>query len=216
VPCLFYKLKRSFKIVNFSPLFTWVLLFDAIIISFSLFLSFSLFNPFNSFQITTHKMGAQVVDYRVSTLVVLCKDCGHDVGLYPARHKCVQVERPAMPALPMKYQQQQQPKALELNPRTISSSSTVSTSSSSPSPSFSSVEQSSTNSSKWSSRLTGNKANVQAEEEEGEDSVYFNNFASNLPEEKSTQKPSGKKLWGKVKENEKWKQLSEKSKAEEQ
>lgn len=167
-------------------------------------------------------MGAQVVDYRVSTLVVLCKDCGHDVGLYPARHKCVQVERPAMPALPMKYQQQQpQPlKALDLNSRTNSSSgvsTTSSASSSSPSPSFSSVEQSSTTSSKWSSRLTGNKAQAaqggKQEEEGGEESVYFNNFASNLPsgagEEK---KPSGKKLWGKVKENEKWKQLSEKSK----
>ncbi|CAG8468795.1 11625_t:CDS:2 [Scutellospora calospora] len=33
-------------------------------------------------------MTAEVVDYRVSRLVVLCKDCGHDVGLYPARHKC--------------------------------------------------------------------------------------------------------------------------------
>ncbi|CAG8487206.1 2985_t:CDS:2 [Racocetra fulgida] len=27
-------------------------------------------------------------NYRVSRIVVLCKDCGHDVGLYPARHKC--------------------------------------------------------------------------------------------------------------------------------
>ncbi|CAG8465832.1 4435_t:CDS:2 [Ambispora leptoticha] len=33
-------------------------------------------------------MVAEVIDYRVSRLVVLCKDCGHDVGLYPARHKC--------------------------------------------------------------------------------------------------------------------------------
>ncbi|CAG8678239.1 11375_t:CDS:2 [Racocetra persica] len=30
----------------------------------------------------------EVIDYRVSRIVVLCKDCGHDVGLYPARHKC--------------------------------------------------------------------------------------------------------------------------------
>ncbi|GBB93572.1 hypothetical protein RclHR1_00220006 [Rhizophagus clarus] len=29
-----------------------------------------------------------VIDYRISRIVVLCKDCGQDVGLYPARHKC--------------------------------------------------------------------------------------------------------------------------------
>ncbi|CAG8768819.1 35492_t:CDS:2, partial [Racocetra persica] len=34
-------------------------------------------------------MVAEVVDYRVSRLVVLCKDCGSDVGLYPSRHKCI-------------------------------------------------------------------------------------------------------------------------------
>jgi hypothetical protein len=27
-------------------------------------------------------------DYRVSTIVILCKDCNQDVGLYPARHQC--------------------------------------------------------------------------------------------------------------------------------
>lgn len=150
-------------------------------------------------------MGAQVVDYRVSTLVVLCKDCGHDVGLYPARHKCVTVERPAMPALPSKYQQTTPlPASLQLNARAISSAST-SSSSSSPSPSFSSVEQ--TNS-KWSSRL--GKTSAHEPEQNEEDSVYFNNFASNLPENHE-QPASGKKLWGKVKQNEKWKQLSEKS-----
>lgn len=30
----------------------------------------------------------EVIDYRISRIVVLCKDCGQDVGLYPARHKC--------------------------------------------------------------------------------------------------------------------------------
>ncbi|KAF9578260.1 hypothetical protein BGW38_006038 [Lunasporangiospora selenospora] len=45
-------------------------------------------------------------DYRVSTIVVLCKDCGNDVGLYPARHKCPpRPAMPAMPAIPSKYQQ---------------------------------------------------------------------------------------------------------------
>ncbi|KAF9286739.1 hypothetical protein BGZ68_002592 [Mortierella alpina] len=46
-------------------------------------------------------------DYRVSTIVVLCKDCGNDVGLYPGRHKCP--PRPAMPSLPSIPLQYQQP-----------------------------------------------------------------------------------------------------------
>ncbi|KAF9427290.1 hypothetical protein BGZ94_005173 [Podila epigama] len=47
-------------------------------------------------------------DYRVSTIVVLCKDCGNDVGAYPGRHKCSPADRPpmpAMPSIPSKYQQ---------------------------------------------------------------------------------------------------------------
>ncbi|CAO3641204.1 unnamed protein product [Mucor fragilis] len=150
-------------------------------------------------------MGAQVVDYRVSTLVVLCKDCGHDVGLYPARHKCQPVERPAMPALPAQYTKEKKlniPGSLELSARTISSGSSSSMASS-PSPSFSSAE---TPTSKWSSRLQNNSS--KKADDDSEESVYFNNFAANLPE---TNEASGKKLWGKVRQNDKWKQLSEKN-----
>ncbi|KNE64280.1 hypothetical protein AMAG_09311 [Allomyces macrogynus ATCC 38327] len=32
----------------------------------------------------------KTIDYRVSRVVILCKDCGRDVGFYPARHKCGQ------------------------------------------------------------------------------------------------------------------------------
>lgn len=149
------------------------------------------------------EMGAQAVDYRVSTLIVLCKDCGQDVGLYPARHKCGPIERPAMPTLPTQYQKS--PPPLQLNARTISSGSSSSTTSSSTSPSFTSVEQTP---SKWSSRLA--KSSAHQDQTETEESIYFNNFASNLPENHD-QPPSGKKLWGKVKQNEKWKQLGEKS-----
>ncbi|KAF9940686.1 hypothetical protein BGZ67_007027 [Mortierella alpina] len=46
-------------------------------------------------------------DYRVSTIVVLCKDCGNDVGLYPGRHKCPpRPAMPSMPSIPSQYQQQ--------------------------------------------------------------------------------------------------------------
>jgi len=46
-----------------------------------------------------------VIDYRVSRVVILCKDCGQDVGLYPARHKCgiPSSEAPPLPSIPKKY-----------------------------------------------------------------------------------------------------------------
>ncbi|CAI2182115.1 10438_t:CDS:2 [Funneliformis geosporum] len=49
----------------------------------------------------------EAIDYRVSRVVILCKDCGQDVGLYPARHKCVMPTSevvPALPAIPKKFQ----------------------------------------------------------------------------------------------------------------
>lgn len=151
-------------------------------------------------------MGAQVVDYRVSTLVVLCKDCGQDVGLYPARHKCAPIERPAMPALPTKYldqKQQSRTPSLDSTSKTISSTSSISTS-----PSLSGSE---TNSSgKWSSRRGNKSPTVTTEEPQNEESIYLNNFTAHLPEA-DTNSSSGKKLWGKVRQNDKWKQLNEKS-----
>ncbi|KAF9901226.1 hypothetical protein EC991_006397 [Linnemannia zychae] len=45
-------------------------------------------------------------DYRVSTVAILCRDCGNDVGLYPGKHKCPpRPAMPAMPAIPAQYQQ---------------------------------------------------------------------------------------------------------------
>ncbi|KAF9114495.1 hypothetical protein BGX27_010645 [Mortierella sp. AM989] len=46
-------------------------------------------------------------DYRVSTIVINCRDCGNDVGAYPGLHKCPPPPAmPAMPSIPSKYQQQ--------------------------------------------------------------------------------------------------------------
>jgi hypothetical protein len=36
-------------------------------------------------------------DYRVSKVPVLCKDCGQDVGMYPARHRCNDTDAPPLP-----------------------------------------------------------------------------------------------------------------------
>ncbi|KAF9356518.1 hypothetical protein BGX34_009907 [Mortierella sp. NVP85] len=49
-------------------------------------------------------------DYRVSTIVILCKDCGNDVGAYPGRHKCPPPPAmPAMPSIPSRYMQSNTP-----------------------------------------------------------------------------------------------------------
>lgn len=54
------------------------------------------------------KMTSQ--DYRVSTIVILCKDCGNDVGAYPGRHKCPPPPAmPAMPSIPSRYMQSNTP-----------------------------------------------------------------------------------------------------------
>ncbi|KAF7723969.1 hypothetical protein EC973_001485 [Apophysomyces ossiformis] len=142
-------------------------------------------------------MGAQVVDYRVSTIVVLCKDCGQDVGLYPARHKCQEVSRPPLPTLPAQYlDESRRPNPL-LNPHaTSSSSSSSNTHYGQPPPSPGNTD------SKWA---RFGRSNTQDEDEE-EESTYLNKFAENLEEPE----PAGKKLWGKVRQNEKWKMLNEK------
>ncbi|KAI9274177.1 hypothetical protein BY458DRAFT_555102 [Sporodiniella umbellata] len=126
-------------------------------------------------------MGAQMVDYRVSAIVVLCKDCGNDVGLYPARHKCTPIDRPPMPPLPLNFSD--------------SSNSNEVTTPSTPAPSM------------WASFRS---KSVEPTTEKTEDSIYFNNFAQNLPNANDSSQ-SGKKLWGKVRQNDKWKQLSEKN-----
>ncbi|KAL0089848.1 hypothetical protein F4703DRAFT_1842959 [Phycomyces blakesleeanus] len=164
-------------------------------------------------------MGMQVVDYRVSTLVVLCKDCGNDVGLYPARHKCQDVIRPAMPTLPAKYANlpdsslqvpRKTPPPLESSTSSYGSSST-STVGFPPSPKFSSSATSeTTTTSKWARFGKSTPTPREEPNEDEEESIYFNKFAANLPDSHSDSPPvTGKKLWGKVRTNEKWKQLNE-------
>ncbi|CDH58053.1 hypothetical protein RO3G_07476 [Lichtheimia corymbifera JMRC:FSU:9682] len=158
-------------------------------------------------------MGAQAVDYRISRVVVCCKDCGQDVGLYPARHKCQEVIRPPLPPLPANLDDHY---GLRVPARTSDnvtrSRSTSSSSSTLNTPSDTS--STTTTGSKWTARFgrspsTKNNTNDPDNEEE---SVYFNNFAAHLPEggDSPGSGQSGKKLWGKVRQNEKWKQLSEK------
>ncbi|KAG0181068.1 hypothetical protein DFQ29_009463 [Apophysomyces sp. BC1021] len=129
-------------------------------------------------------MGAQVIDYRVSMLVVLCKDCGEDVGLYPARHKCNQVIRPSLPPLPMSMSNQDNPSTLSTRPPA--------------------------NDRKWSFRSST------SEKKEEEESNYLDQFTAtaNLPESDPSSS-AGKRLWGKLRQNEKWNQLNEKHNAAE-
>lgn len=153
-------------------------------------------------------MGAQVVDYRVSTVAVLCQDCGEDV-LYPTRHKCQpNNNRPPVPAIPTRFtdsndsfQVSRKPVSSPDSSYSVPSSGTSFSNNSSPSISDNSG---SPTSGKWS--RFGNRNKVP--EQQSDDSSYFNKFAEHLPNEE----PQGRKLWGKVRQNEKWKQLTEKSK----
>ncbi|KAI9306761.1 hypothetical protein BJ944DRAFT_198790 [Cunninghamella echinulata] len=131
-------------------------------------------------------MGARVVDYRVSTVAVLCQDCGEDV-LYPTRHKCQpNTNRPPVPTIPTQYTDD----AFSIPRKPVSSSSPDTSSGSS---SFTSSPIQSDN---------------KLEHEQSDESIYFNKFAEHLP---SAEPQQGRKLWGKVRHNEKWKQLTEKS-----
>lgn len=136
---------------------------------------------------------AQVVDYRVSSLVVLCKDCGQDSGLYPSRHKCQPIERPPMPTIKKKFLEPIHTKGNVPSLDTSRSSSVASSPIDTP-----------TSSSKWS-RWNNKGSPV----DQNEDSIYFNNFAANLPEQDAA--AGGKKTWGR-RQNDKWKQLNEKGK----
>lgn len=152
-------------------------------------------------------MGARVVDYRVSTVAVLCQDCGEDV-LYPTRHKCQpNTNRPPVPTIPTQYTDD----AFSIPRKPVSSSSPDTSSgsssfTSSPIQSDNSNNNGSPTNGKWS--RFGNR-NKELEQEQSDESIYFNKFAEHLP---SAEPQQGRKLWGKVRHNEKWKQLTEKSK----
>ncbi|CAO0800711.1 unnamed protein product [Mucor circinelloides] len=158
-------------------------------------------------------------DYRVSTIIVLCKDCDQDVGLYPARHKCNSSNRlPQLPTLcsstttsfanwNSRQDDQDVPDLVDSNP----TSTTVTRQAS----------DSSMESGKWSffrsSSTPDVKKHCNDEQErpadDEDESIYFDNYASHLKSSSSltdlsnTASPNGKKLWGKMKENEKWKEL---------
>ncbi|KAF1805385.1 hypothetical protein V8B55DRAFT_1492004 [Mucor lusitanicus] len=164
-------------------------------------------------------------DYRVSTIVVLCKDCDQDVGLYPARHKCNSSNKlPQLPTLcssttsfsswNSRHDEQDVPDLVDSNP----TSTTVTRQAS----------DSSMESGKWSFFRSSSTSDVKKHandeqerpaDDEGE-SVYFDTYASHLKNSSSLtdlsniSSPNGKKLWGKMKENEKWKELIAEKKEE--
>ncbi|KAI8333302.1 hypothetical protein BC941DRAFT_434356 [Chlamydoabsidia padenii] len=155
------------------------------------------------------------VDYRISMLVVLCKDCNQDVGLYPARHQC-QVERPPLPPLP--------PLPVDLEKDATLPPPTISRKASSPGLSRFASTRSTTeqpitraqSTSRWSpssrfGRSTNSKTNSPTEEKE--DTSYFDHFSAHLPDtsaEQSTPTSLKKKWGGSIRQNEKWKQLNDK------
>lgn len=158
-------------------------------------------------------MGAQAVDYRISRVVVCCKDCGQDVGLYPARHKCQEVIRPPLPPLPANLDDHHGLRVPARTSDNVSRSRSTSSSSSTLNTPSDTSSTTTTTGSKWTARF-GRSPSTKNNPDNEEESVYFNNFAAHLPEggDSPGSGHSGKKLWGKVRQNEKWKQLSEKCK----
>ncbi|CAO3586722.1 unnamed protein product [Absidia cylindrospora] len=161
-------------------------------------------------------MCAQAINRRVSAPVVQCKKCGLDVGLYPSMHKCQQRNLhlsplPPLPTRPLSSNSNlsqvsrkpiHSPDSLTHNgsysrPTSstssfhFSSSDTTTTASSSPS------------SGKWSRYCKQQQQQYQL----NDNSVYFNNFSAHLP----GQEHQGKRLWGKVHQNVKWKQWARQS-----
>ncbi|KAG2235488.1 hypothetical protein INT48_007886 [Thamnidium elegans] len=127
-------------------------------------------------------------DYRVSTIIVLCKDCGQDVGLYPARHECSNVKRPHLPTLcsTTDTQWEDVPDLIKSGP----TSATVTRQAS----------DSSIESGKWNFFRSSTVKNE-------ESSYYVSNLKNSSSCNDIKDITTGKKLWGKVKENEKWKEL---------
>lgn len=126
-------------------------------------------------------------DYRLSTIIVLCKDCGKDVGLYPARHQC-NVKRPYLPTLCSTTTNNQ----WEDVPELIKSPT---------------VTRQASDSSMESGKWNFFRSTVKNEE----NPTYFDNYATHLKSSSSCNDmkdvTNGKKLWGRMKENEKWKEL---------
>ena len=142
-------------------------------------------------------------DYRISKIVVLCKDCGQDVGLYPARHKCEQVIRPPLP--PINFD-----KALKRNISTTGVSriavdanqwKCVTRSNSATTFDRRKKELSSTHEEDDFFKLPpksklreSTKQKSFRDEDEPDDSTYYDKYAANLP----AKEKSGKSLWDKV------------------
>lgn len=144
-------------------------------------------------------MGPEAIDYRVSKIVVLCKDCGQDVGMYPARHKCEDVVRPPLPPLPTSSQ------LSGLQSRNIARDRSPSRSDrpASPPPSPMPSKKPET---KTKPRFGRNLASEEeAAEDHADRQIYFNDIGDSAA---STPTSSGKKLWGNLKQNDKWKQIA--------
>ncbi|KAI8075293.1 hypothetical protein BC940DRAFT_220502, partial [Gongronella butleri] len=146
-------------------------------------------------------MASKTVDYRVSTIVVLCKDCGEDVGLYPARHQCKGFVRPPLPALPLLIEDPEADAAREAMEKASSPPKDESTLAA------------------WSSALGHTNApapppkttDKKDELDEMDDNSYLDYYAALLPEAKKPAPLDGKKLWARAKQNDALQQLQNQS-----
>ncbi|CAO3631708.1 unnamed protein product [Cunninghamella echinulata] len=135
-------------------------------------------------------MNGQVVDYRVSAIAVICKDCNENV-LYPASHKCQQKINPPLPLLHSLPIQQENKKPLLRQLSTTALSSSTATEK------------------KQESSFISLRLKRSASNKEGPvDKSYFDHYTTFLPNQP---KPKNQPfLWnkGKKQQNEKYKLLA--------
>ncbi|KAI9020916.1 hypothetical protein CLU79DRAFT_835916 [Phycomyces nitens] len=152
-------------------------------------------------------MGAQTVDYRMSKLIVLCKDCGNDVGMYPARHNCdylLHAQLPPLTQIPDGSLKERSPGSDTSSTKSYFGFSRQSSGLSRQTSELSvgSVESDGTTNHGTPNSYSSKWARFQKPEET--DGSYYDKFAANLPDKQET----GKSLWGRVRQNEKWKQMT--------
>lgn len=165
-------------------------------------------------------------DYRVSAIVVLCKDCNEDVGLYPSRHQCRNTKRPKLPTLYSSTSSTSWIHSPTQSPTSIESEKQLSFLNKMPStkkdlPRTSSHPQSASyqnhkltsgrNTSQFEAPVQYNRVNappIEPEFKEEEKSVYLSHYLNNTGDTCV----NGKQLWGKIRENDKWRDLINKEK----
>ncbi|KAI9269260.1 hypothetical protein BDA99DRAFT_503995 [Phascolomyces articulosus] len=132
-------------------------------------------------------------DYRVSQIVVLCKDCGQDVGMYPARHKCEEVIRPPLPTINLDKRVKRNVSTTGVSRITVDANQWKCVTRSNSATTFDRRRKEQQHNDLGDMKKPIVHKEEQSEEEDGS-SLYYDRFATHLPQK------NPKRLWDKVRE----------------